>query len=54
MLELFPYPSPHAAPCLARKRMLDNIFIRSFLLLLALSSSWADDDLLSPTSLVVA
>ena len=39
-------------PCLAMKRMLDDSFIRTFLLL-ALSSSWADD-MCSPTSLVVA
>ena len=40
-------------PCLVRKRMLDDSFIRTFLLL-SLSSSWADDNMCSPTSLVVA
>ena len=39
-------------PCLARKRMLDDSFIRTFLNL-ALSSPWADD-MCSATSLVVA
>ena len=41
-------------PYLARKRKLDSISIRAFLLL-AVSSSWAhDDNLCSRTSLVVA
>ena len=51
-LELFPSPSPRSGmPRLQRKRVLDNMFIIAFLLL-ALSSSRADD-MCSPASLVV-
>ena len=51
-LELFPSPSARSGmPRLPRKRMLDNIFIIAFILL-ALSSSRADD-MCSPASLVV-